>query len=242
MPSQQLQKVLFSLNPSLKQIDFSLKISPFLPQPDGQMLFFFLGAVIHLLSSLHTLYFSIRALKRNRILYAYQLLHVLAPRCGHGICSSISSHLTFYPLLLLYRELFPFFLHVEPQPTWTHRGYIALLPAEVPPHPNRVAGSFFSPHVYLHGFQSLSVPLLLHFLNNWSPIMNHWEAYSWMEEGKVCSPNMTGKSGCWLAQKPRSKNFGESYRGLCLAANVHKAAATLFLRGNQQLRSDALSR
>lgn len=61
-----------------------------MPQPDGQVLFFFLGAVVHLLSSLHTLYFSIRALKRTRILYAYQLLQVLAPRCGHGICSSIS--------------------------------------------------------------------------------------------------------------------------------------------------------
>lgn len=284
MPSQQLQKVLFSLNPSLKQIDFSLKISPFLPQPDGQMLFFFLGAVIHLLSSLHTLCFSIRALKRNRILYAYQLLHVLSPRCGHEICSSISffalptrtlqvfQSLPVWPHLrhLLVRKTcwnapllcccsFPtspfilcYFYTECSSPTfcmWSlsqrehTAGTLRCYQLRCPPHPrNRVAGSFFSPHVYLHGFQSLSVPLLLHFLNNWSPIMNHWEAYSWMEEGKVCSPNMTGKSGCWLAQKPRSKNFGESYRGLCLTANVHKAAATLFLRRNQQLRSDALSR
>lgn len=77
-------------------------------------------------------------------------------------------------------------------------------------------------------FNLFLFPLLLHFLNNWSPIMNHWEAYSWMEEGKVCSPNMTGE--IWLLAGPETtlQEFWEPHRGLCLTANVHKAAAAVF--------------
>lgn len=179
-------------------------------------------ASTHPLNSLQSLYFSIQALEKSKILCTDQLLHVLTAHCGHEIAIPAShlapfqtfvveeallkrtalivvffSHLTFSPLVSLYRERFPFFSRLELQPTWTHRGYIVLpdevLPTAPPPTlRNGVAGSFFSPHVYLHGFQSLSVPLLLHFLNNWSAIMNHWEAYSRVEKGKVCSPNMTG--------------------------------------------------
>lgn len=161
-----------------------------------------------------TLYFSIRAFKRNRILHAHHFLRVLTPHRGHELapatlsllgqaghceCLSLGSSGPTRDIFAVGRNLLkrtarvfwssfptspfiPCYFYTESSSSssssciWSlsRREHAVgtlcyqLRPLPLPPSypPNGAAGSFLSPHVYLHAFQSLSVPLLLHFLNN----------------------------------------------------------------------------